>query len=84
MAHFKRLRKKQKGVVDKYCLGCRYLCDLTWGESPDGPNRYCCCDYICQTGKRRPCPAGSGCTVRSPLPRKTKKDAMPANTAKRR
>ncbi len=58
-------RKKQKGIVDKYCLGCRYLIDLTWGESPDTPDRYCCCDYICQTGKRRPCPAGSGCTVRT-------------------
>ncbi len=26
------------------------------------------CVYILRTGRRRPCPAGEGCTVRSPMP----------------
>lgn len=60
----KKTEKKAGGVVDRYCLGCRYLCSLKWGEDLSEPDRYYCCDYICRTGKRRPCPAGKGCRVK--------------------
>ena len=43
-------------TVDDYCIGCAYLMRVG-----DGTNA---CDYIGATEKRRPCPAGTGCTVR--------------------
>lgn len=36
------------------CLGCIYFAETTLT-----------CDYILMTDKRRPCPPGKGCTVRS-------------------
>jgi hypothetical protein len=48
-------------VVDKHCRGCAYL-KLIYDDV-----RYC--SYLLDTDKRRPCPAGKGCTV------KTKKGA---------
>lgn len=46
------------GVLTKYCDACVYRKSITGGYL-----RYC--DYLCMTGKPRPCPAGDGCTVRS-------------------
>lgn len=43
-------------ATDKHCKGCIYRCNLY--------NYLYCCDYFLRTGKRRPCPAGQGCTVK--------------------
>lgn len=45
------------GVCTKYCDPCVYRKSITGGWCPY-------CDYLCMTGKQRPCPAGDGCTVR--------------------
>lgn len=45
------------GVCTKYCDRCVYRKNFT-----SGAVHYC--DYLCMTGKRRPCQAGDGCTVR--------------------
>ena len=45
------------GVCTKYCDPCVYRKSFTGGWWPY-------CDYLCMTGKPRPCPAGDGCTVR--------------------
>lgn len=37
------------------CKGCAYAALLSGAW---------CCDYLCMTGHRRPCPPGEGCTVR--------------------
>lgn len=43
-------------VCDKFCDKCafrkKFSCGLYY------------CDYFCMTDRRRPCPAGEGCTVR--------------------
>lgn len=46
------------GMVDNYCRPCIYS-----GRNQNTKNP-CSCDYFLATGKRRPCPAGRGCTVR--------------------
>lgn len=46
------------GVCDTYCEGCIYLAKAS--------EVYC--DYICATDRRRPCPAGYGCTERVRTP----------------
>lgn len=43
------------GICDIWCEGCNYLPKVGT----------ICCDYLMTTGHRRPCPAGTGCTVRS-------------------
>lgn len=43
------------GVCDTYCTGCEFLAKTA--------DVYC--DYITAAGRRRPCKAGKGCTVRS-------------------
>lgn len=40
---------------NSYCKGCIYCTKLSVGL---------CCEYFLKTNKRRPCPAGSGCTVK--------------------
>lgn len=46
-----------KGVVDKkYCKGCYFFSGGFEGVR--------LCNYYLMTGKRRPCPAGVGCTVK--------------------
>lgn len=52
------------GIVDKYCLGCVYLCYVNYGVpilTGKGLKGYVC-DYIYSAGERRGCPAGAGCT----------------------
>ena len=43
-------------VCDNYCKGCIYMGLLQSYAK--------CCNYYEKTGKRRPCPAGTGCTVK--------------------
>lgn len=45
------------GVCDKFCKGCIY-CQLASGDT------MFLCTYFLTTNIRRPCPAGTGCTVR--------------------
>ena len=53
-----------KGIVDKkYCKNCVYYTNIFGADY--------CCSYMLDTGKRRPCPAGVGCTEK--LVRKKKK-----------
>ena len=49
-------------VCDKYCQKCIYLTHIS-----DGCDA---CLYYLQTGNRRPCSAGTGCTVKSTGKRK--------------
>ena len=42
-------------LCDGYCVDCLY-CGFAGGEL--------CCHYIFVENKRRPCPAGGGCTVK--------------------
>ena len=48
---------RMAAVCDKSCIGCRYLANL------NGCTKYC--SFYLDTGIRRPCPAGEGCTVRN-------------------
>ena len=47
----------QKSVCDKYCKGCVYNAEIS-------SFIYGYCNYIFNERKRRPCPAGKGCTVK--------------------
>ena len=47
------------GLVDKYCRGCIYLTRICRSITDQRA-----CDYIGATNRRRPCPAGKGCTVK--------------------
>ena len=54
--------KRRKGVCNSYCNGCIYLGYAT-GDMK-------LCEYMLKTDKRRPCPAGTGCTVKQTGDRK--------------
>lgn len=45
------------GICDSYCKGCVFSAYVNGGVLR-------VCMYMLKTGKRRPCPAGSGCTVK--------------------
>lgn len=45
------------GVCDKFCKGCIY-CQYATGDT-------FICAYYLKTNIRRPCPAGTGCTVKN-------------------
>lgn len=50
-------------ICDEYCLDCKFF---------GGPAEFeCCCNYFLTTDKRRPCPPGTGCTVK--IKRKNKR-----------
>lgn len=51
------LRMTMVKTCDKYCKGCVY-CQLACGDT------MFCCTYYLKTSIRRPCPAGTGCTVK--------------------
>lgn len=59
--------RAKKRRCDANCRDCQYSMWLSW----DG--RYCVCDYLGMTGKRRPCEAGDGCTVKEKLNGKRRK-----------
>lgn len=46
-----------EGICDRYCKSCVF--------NGYGNERMTVCEYFLQTGLRRPCPAGTGCTVKS-------------------
>lgn len=48
---------KKKGLCDSFCKGCIYN---SYGASWETT----LCTYYLTTGNRRPCPAGTGCTVK--------------------
>lgn len=48
--------KKRKGVCDSFCDGCVF-------KGYANATLYVC-EYFFQTGIQRPCPAGTGCTVK--------------------
>ena len=49
---------KAAGVCDAFCKGCIFSSGINGNKSS------MVCDYYEKTGKRRPCSAGTGCTVR--------------------
>jgi hypothetical protein len=57
----------EEKVCDKYCLDCTYFGGHT--ES------FRSCNYYLTTDIRRPCPPGSGCTVKKKAKRKKKTKA---------
>lgn len=54
--------KKREGVCDSFCNGCVF-------KGYANANLYLC-EYFLQTGVQRPCPAGTGCTVKATGKRK--------------
>ena len=54
--------RTNNNAVMRHCKGCVYRVTMMDG----------CfiCDYYLKTKKRRPCPAGEGCTVRLDKPKK--------------
>lgn len=56
------------GLVDRYCEGCVHLCNIANGWMKH-------CNYIFNTGKRRPCPPGYGCRVKATRRGRRKKGA---------
>lgn len=49
-------------ICDDTCIGCRHF----YGAYENTR----CCNYYFDTGRRRPCPAGAGCTVFKPPPKR--------------
>lgn len=56
---------------EKPCKDCKYKSML--GSGPAGEATYFC-DYIGIEGKRRPCPAGDGCTAFKPEKKRRRPD----------
>ena len=50
-------------MADK-CRSCLYSCEVNVGEEGEMMRA---CVYILHNGRRRPCPAGEGCTVWRPV-----------------
>lgn len=67
----RRQRPRDGPVVGPSCVGCRYVgyfCSQSaYKEIPEF------CEYILITGRRRPCPAGPGCTARKEGGRKRRR-----------
>lgn len=55
--------QQRSGVCDKFCNGCVFL-GYGNGETK-------LCEYLLRTDQRRPCPAGTGCTVKQTGKKKT-------------
>lgn len=53
-------KKHREKRLDANCVDCVYSVWLY----PPNMERFCGCDYMGITGKRRPCPYGAGCTVK--------------------
>lgn len=62
--------------MDAYCNGCKHKHYFGSGETS-------CCGYILDTGHKRPCPAGAGCTEHTNVERaKQSKPEKPAYDCK--
>lgn len=59
-------------MVTKYCDNCLYR-----GKVAGMP----CCEFYLRTNRRRPCPAGDGCTVKIGIDVKRKKRKNAKNSA---
>lgn len=64
-------------VCDQHCKGCVYFYE--YGET----SGLKVCEYMFQTGNRRPCPAGKGCTVRATKKGRTMAQRMEADAYKK-
>lgn len=60
-------------VCDQHCKGCVYFYE--YGET----SSLKVCEYMFQTGNRRPCHAGKGCTVRATKKGRTMAQRMEAD-----
>lgn len=49
-------------TCSKYCYGCAFQQAINGGAR--GASGYLYCAYLFMTKKRRPCPAGDGCTAK--------------------
>ena len=56
---YPRAKSGAKSVPEHPCDGCLHF----YGAYKN--NR--CCNYMFDTGHRRPCPGGAGCTVKRPI-----------------
>lgn len=68
-------RKKKEGLCNARCKSCKFGFLACYGShGPTGIG----CNYILRMGKRRPCPAGDGCTeyVYTPNKREFSKDRL--------
>lgn len=62
-------RKKKEGLCTARCKSCKFGFLACYGShGPTGIG----CNYILRMGKRRPCPAGKGCTEYVYMPNKRK------------
>lgn len=66
------------GLCDKHCRRCIYR-----SKFPVGKTDEVMCGYLLMTKKRRPCPAGEGCTVKEVKGRKRNEQAAAKKEEKR-
>ena len=71
----RRCQKGAFGMVDHYCDDCFYKGHV-YGTGP------AFCRYLLMTDRRRPCPAGKGCTVKVPREVKRRKKKTDENSRK--
>lgn len=57
------MAKRKEAICDSYCKGCVF-CGYFNGQT------LYVCEYFLRTGQLRPCPAGTGCTVKQKGSRK--------------
>lgn len=60
------VNKEDGGCFNKDCAGCKYYSSIT--------KAVYYCTYFLETGRRRPCPPGKGCTVKIPKKRRSKRE----------
>ena len=61
---------KRQGICDARCARCRWSVQIYHGTNG---GHGVCCDWMQHHDRRRPCPAGPGCTEYAP--RKKRKGA---------
>jgi len=67
----RRRKDRDRPVVGPSCADCRYVGYLcSQSASKEQPEF---CGYLLATGRRRPCPAGPGCTVREAAGRRPRR-----------
>lgn len=68
-----KMSAADRNPLAKGCEGCYFL-----------SNYFGCCNYLIFTDKRRPCPGGEGCTVKTVLGKNWRKYAPKSNAGGRR
>ena len=66
---------KQVKTCDKFCDGCQFCGRINGGNHFHVGYIYC--QYFLMTDKRRPCPAGDGCTVKETVRQRKKVERTP-------